>query len=95
MLQSELVANEQLPMVSGDPRVAAVLEAPLEALEHGSSSDRAGLMHRTRNSDLTMVATMEHRVICDAHLYQHCETRPDLARLTVGGRGSPRASSST
>ena len=86
VLQSELVANEQLPPVSGDPRVAATLEAPLEALEHGSSGQRAGLMHRTRNSDLTMCATMEHRVFCDAHLYQSCETRPDLARLTVGGR---------
>ncbi len=94
VLQSELVANEQLPPVSGDPRVATMLEAPLEPLEHGSTNSRAGLMHRTRNSGLTMCATMEHRVVSDAHLYQHCETQPDLARLTVGG-GSTRASSST
>src|ERR1700759_5460227 len=86
VLQSELVANEQLPPLGGDPRVAAMLEAPLEALEHGSTNSRAGLMHRTRNSDLTMCATMEHRIVSDAHLYQSCETRPDLARLTVGGR---------
>ncbi len=86
VLQSELVANEQLPAVSGDPRVAAVLEAPLEALEHGATDTRAGLIHRTRVSDLTMCTTMEHRVVCDAHLYRHIETRPDLARVTVGGR---------
>jgi alpha,alpha-trehalose phosphorylase len=86
ILQSELVANEQLPPVSGDPRVAAVLEAPLEPLEHSAVSGRAGLMHRTRNSDLTMVAAMQHRVVSDAHLYQSCETLPDLARLTVGCR---------
>ena len=33
ILQSELVANEDLPSVSGDPRVAAALSAPLEAEE--------------------------------------------------------------
>ena len=86
VLQSELVANEQLPPLGGDPRVAAMLEAPLESVEHGNTSTRAGLMHRTRNSDLTIAATMEHRIVSDAHLYQSCETRPDLARLTVGGR---------
>ncbi len=87
VLQSELVANEQLPPLGGDPRVAAKLEAPLEPLEHGAANDtRAGLMHRTKTSDLTMCATMEHRVVSDAHLYQSLETRPDLARFTVGGR---------
>jgi alpha,alpha-trehalose phosphorylase len=86
VLQSELVANEQLPPLGGDPRVAAMLEAPLESVEHGNTGTRAGLMHRTRNSDLTIAATMEHRIVSDAHLYQSCETRPDLARLTVGGR---------
>jgi alpha,alpha-trehalose phosphorylase len=86
VLQSELVANEQLPAVSGDPRVAVVLEAPLEALEHGATDARAGLLHRTKVSDLTLCATMEHRVGCDAHLYRHIEIRPDLARVTVGGR---------
>ena len=34
-VQSELVANEQLPPPGGDPRVAAALEAPLEPVEHG------------------------------------------------------------
>ena len=86
VLQSELVANEQLPPLGGDPRVAAMLEAPLEAVEHGNTGTRAGLMHQTRASGLTICATMEHRVVSDAHLYQYCETRPDLARLTVGCR---------
>ncbi|MGP7998630.1 MAG: glycoside hydrolase family 65 protein [Streptosporangiaceae bacterium] len=86
VLQSELVANEQLPTISGDPRVAAVLEAPLEAVEHGSANLRAGLIHQTRNSGLTLCATMDHRLDCAASLYQSIETRDDLARLTVGGR---------
>jgi len=86
VLQSELVTNEELPPVSGDPRVAAALEAPLEPLQHGATDDRLMLMHRTKNSELTMFAAMEHKVSCDASLYQSAETRPNLARLTVGGR---------
>jgi alpha,alpha-trehalose phosphorylase len=86
VVQSELVANEQLPPTAGDPRAAAVLRAPLEPVQHGSVDDRFGLMHRTKHSGLTMMAAMDHRVTCDAAVYQSCETRPDLARLTIGGR---------
>ena len=42
VVQSELVTNEELPPVSGDPRVAAALEAPLEGIEHGGHDGRAG-----------------------------------------------------
>ena len=41
VVQSELVANEELPPVSGDPRVAAALEAPLEGIEQGGHDGRA------------------------------------------------------
>lgn len=45
VVQSELVANEQLPARGGDPRVAAVLEAPLAEEEHETNGARAGLVH--------------------------------------------------
>jgi alpha,alpha-trehalose phosphorylase len=86
VLQSELVANEELPPAGGDPRVAAALEAPLEGVQHGANASRAGLIHRTKNSGLTMMAAMDHRLACDAAIYQSGESRPDLARLTIGGR---------
>jgi alpha,alpha-trehalose phosphorylase len=86
VLQSELVANEQLPPPGGDPRVAAALEAPLEALEHGGQDGRALLMHRTKQSDLTLAAQMQHVVDCAVPVHQWTETRPDLARLTVSSR---------
>src|ERR1700735_3944255 len=46
-VQSELVANEDQPVTSGDPRVAAILETPLEGGDHedteggGPAVDRA------------------------------------------------------
>ena len=82
VIQSELVANEQLPSPGGDPRVAAALEAPLEPLEHIAGGGRALLMHRTRHSDLTVVAGMHHHIACDATVHQWTESRPDVGRLT-------------
>ena len=86
VVQSELVTNEELPPPGGDPRVAAALEAPLESVEYGAMDGRAGLMHRTRHSDLTVSAAMQHALACDADTHTWTETRPDLARLTVGTR---------
>jgi len=89
VLQSELVANEELPSASPDPRVASALEAPLEAVQHGYVGERAGLMHRTKRSGLSLQAAMDHRLHSGAEMYQSYETRPDLARLTIGGRIAP------
>ncbi len=86
VLQSELVANEQLPTPGGDPRVAAVLEAPLESQGHDAMDGRALLVHRTRQSGLTMAAGMQHVLASDAQLQQWTESLPDLARLTISGR---------
>jgi len=47
VVQSELVTNEPLPPASGDPRVSAVLEAPLRSEGHACDGARAELVHRT------------------------------------------------
>ena len=86
VVQSELVANEELPPPGGDPRVAAVLEQPLEPVEQGAMSGRARLIHRTRHSDLTVAVAMQHAVACDADTHTWTETGPDLARLTLSTR---------
>jgi len=86
VVQSELVTNEELPPPGGDPRVSAALEAPLESVEYGAQNGRAGLMHRTKRSDLTVSAAMQHAVACDSDTHTWTEARPDLARLTVGTR---------
>jgi trehalose/maltose hydrolase-like predicted phosphorylase len=82
-VQSELVANEDQPKPSADPRVAAVLQHPLEAVAHATTDNSAVLMHRTRASGLMMAATMDHIVEVPGRVECETEARPDLARTTV------------
>jgi len=61
-VQSELLANEQLPSADGDPRVAAVLDQPLTA-EHAKADGPAVVMvYRTNRSGLRVGTAMYHLV---------------------------------
>ena len=62
VVQSELVANEQLPAAGGDPRVAAALEAPLVAEADAARVRGPGWCTRTRHSGLRIAAVMDHVV---------------------------------
>jgi alpha,alpha-trehalose phosphorylase len=97
VIQSELVANEVLPgapdrdvmpgISSGgtaDPRAAANLADPLISLRHISHGSQAMLIHRTRESGLTVAAMMDHEVLQvpeDREVLT--ETFPDVGRVTV------------
>ncbi|CAN5190661.1 glycoside hydrolase family 65 protein [soil metagenome] len=83
-VQSELVANEDQPRPSSDPRVAAVLRRPLEAVAHEADGDnRALLIHRTRGSGLMMAAAMDHLIEVPGRVETTTEAGEDLARTTV------------
>jgi hypothetical protein len=82
-VQSELVSNEDQPETSKDPRVSAVLDRPLEAVDHETTENRAVLMHRTRASGLMMSAAMDHEIEVPGRVEVETEVRPDLARTTV------------
>jgi alpha,alpha-trehalose phosphorylase len=82
-VQSELVSNEDQPQTSKDPRVAAVLDKPLEPVDHETNEGRSVLMHRTRASGLMMSAGMDHEIDVPGRVEVHTEARPDLARTTV------------
>jgi len=89
VVQSELVANEALPDMGKDPRVAAVLESPLVSEEHLSiSDDRLGalLVHHTRVSNLRVAVTMAHEVTGPDKMDKRAEAFPDLGRATVAAR---------
>ncbi|MEO3820068.1 glycoside hydrolase family 65 protein [Plantactinospora sp. B24E8] len=83
IVQSELVANEQLPSQSRDPRVAAVLESPLRAEERLVHSDGGLLIHRTKASGLRLAAQMSHEVYGPERKLIGTEAYEDWARTTV------------
>ncbi|MFG1801748.1 glycoside hydrolase family 65 protein [Micromonospora carbonacea] len=84
ILQSELVANESLPAQSRDPRVAAVLESPLQAEEELTTNDGGLLIHRTKVSGLRVAAAMDHDVHAPEHTTVTTEGYEDWVRTTVG-----------
>jgi alpha,alpha-trehalose phosphorylase len=59
-LQSELLANEQLPPLGGDPRLGAVLERPLTEEYQGAHGTAVVLVHKTERSGLRIGAAMDH-----------------------------------
>jgi alpha,alpha-trehalose phosphorylase len=61
-VQSELIANEQMPTVSADPRVAAALDNPLVSEYDHNDGTAVALTHSTRVSGLRMSAVMDHLV---------------------------------
>jgi alpha,alpha-trehalose phosphorylase len=61
-VQSELLANEQLPPPGGDPRVAPVLDNPLVSESYAADGTLVVLVHKTRQSGLRVGAAMEHLV---------------------------------
>jgi alpha,alpha-trehalose phosphorylase len=81
--QSELVANEEIPPQSGDPRVAAAIENALEAVAHDGLEHRAQLIHRTRSSKLQMAAVMDHVIDADCEVTTELAIHPDWARLSI------------
>lgn len=83
VVQSELVANEQLPLLGSDPRVAAAIESPLQSEEHQSRDTGALLIHRTRRSGLRMAAAMDHIISGTSKAHFESESSPDSARVVV------------
>jgi alpha,alpha-trehalose phosphorylase len=83
ILQSELVANEDMPALGGDPRVAAVLASPLQSEEHLDDELGAMLIHCTKASRLRVAAGMSHVVDGPADTQTKTESHPDWARTTL------------
>jgi alpha,alpha-trehalose phosphorylase len=82
IVQSELVANEELPPRSPDPRVAAVLESPLVAEEQRVADLGALLLHRTRASRLRVAAIMDHEFEAPVEVKNRTTANSDWARTT-------------
>ncbi|GGT36853.1 glycoside hydrolase family 65 protein [Streptomyces chromofuscus] len=88
-VQSELVANEQLPRTSGDPRVSAVIDAPLRAEEHFAQDTRLRLLHCTGHSGQRVGAAADHLVEGPDGTSWSAESEPDVSRLTITATLAP------
>jgi alpha,alpha-trehalose phosphorylase len=89
VVQSELVANEELPVASSDPRAAAVLSSPLVSEEHFASKTIGLMVHHTRVSNLRMAAAMDHQIERPASTVIESESMPDVARVSITAQLKP------
>ena len=88
VVQSEMVANEEIRQTSKDPRVAAALRNPLIPERHSSSENRSLLMHYTDVSQLRMAVACDH-VIHGADASAHTYVEEDWSRTTIGATLKP------
>ncbi len=92
VVMSEIVANEEIPVASSDPRAAAILEKPLVGEEHyavDGDNPRAILVHGTRSSKLRLAAGMTHNVHGPARMATSTESFDDVGRLLVAAQVAP------
>jgi alpha,alpha-trehalose phosphorylase len=83
VVQSELVANESLPEIRGDPRATAPLAAPLASVAAYERDRRVVLVHSTRRSGLEMAAGMDHLVDGPVDTAIETESAGDLGRVRI------------
>ncbi|MBO0883509.1 MAG: glycoside hydrolase family 65 protein, partial [Mycobacterium sp.] len=90
VIQSELVANEALPLPPpGDPRAGLPELPPLVSNEYAAKGSRAGLVHSTTRSGLCLAAVMEHIVDGPTTAAVTSESFPDLGRVTITAELQP------
>ncbi len=90
VLQSELVANEPMPALPGDPRTAASLVSPLRSEQFSDSDAKVVLVHSTKTSELRMAAGMDHVVEGPPETETGAtESGEDLGRVTIMANVQP------
>jgi len=87
VVQSELIANEELPRgggdAHGDPRSGATAASSLVSELHEGNGTAASMIHRTADSGLRVAAAMLHEVDGPKDTVVSLETFEDKARLVV------------
>jgi alpha,alpha-trehalose phosphorylase len=83
VVQSELVANEQLPSHGQDPRAGAAPESALVSEEDWSQGTFGLLIHHTRASGLRIGAAMDHHVEGPSETVIESGSSADVARVSV------------
>jgi alpha,alpha-trehalose phosphorylase len=82
-LQSELLANEQLPAPEGDPRAATLPEHPLVGEYQSATGNAVIMVHRTTGSGLRVGAGMDHMFDAPAEIQTDARTYTDGGLVTA------------
>lgn len=88
VVQSELVANEELPTLGKDPR-SGFLGGQLVSDEHYAQDTTGLLIHHTQVSNLRISAAMDHHIEGPAETVVEAQSSPDIARLTITAQLQP------
>ncbi|AVL99805.1 family 65 glycosyl hydrolase [Gordonia iterans] len=83
VLQSDLLANEPVPLPGNDPRLAAALDAPLVPALADCRGTTAVLVHHTKRSGLAVAAAMGHTLDVPGNAETYVQADGDLARVTI------------
>ncbi|MGO8950900.1 MAG: glycoside hydrolase family 65 protein [Ktedonobacterales bacterium] len=83
VVQSELVANEEPPAVSADPRSGVEPAVPLASDEHAAEGALALLIHHTERSGLVIGAAMDHVIDGPPPTTVESESYADVARVSI------------
>ncbi len=89
MVQSELIANETLPEQGDDPRVGAVLAAPLQSEEHEAKGASGLLVHHTKVSGRRVGVAMNHEIAGPPGTVLESSSYRDSVRVSVTARLEP------
>jgi alpha,alpha-trehalose phosphorylase len=82
-VQSELLANEQLPAGDADPRAAAALERPLVPEYQDQDGTSVVLLHTTQRSALRVGAAMAHLIEAPSNISTDTHAHADSGMVTA------------
>jgi alpha,alpha-trehalose phosphorylase len=88
-VQSVLLANEELPPASSDPRVAAVLEQPLKREDAEADGSAVVMVCRTNRSGLRVGTAMDHLVEGPEGIALESRVSKDVGIVTVAAALTP------
>jgi alpha,alpha-trehalose phosphorylase len=89
VVQSELLANEELPEPNGEPGADSAIRTELIADGASVEGHRASMMHRTPRSGLRMAAAVDHVLAAEIDLEPAMTSNEHWARLTAGTKLEP------
>ncbi|GHO56853.1 glycoside hydrolase family 65 protein [Ktedonobacter robiniae] len=89
VLQSELVANEEISSKQDDPRAASTVTKQLASEENYARGMLGLLVHHTQDSGLRIGAAMDHVIEGPEEMAVDAESSPDIARISVTTKVKP------